>query len=469
MKLRRFLNTALTFLAGNILSKLISFFLLPMYTSQIIPEQYGTYDLVMSFMNLVAPIAFFQIWDGMFRFAFDYQKIQDKQKVISNTMVAFAMGIALYFLMFFGIQAYFQFDYFGYILLHGFVYALHYVYTYAARLFLKNKLFVFSGLANTLVTALLNILWIVVFDWDIKAIYLASTLGSLLQMLIIELRVGVLRHIRLRNTDKTMIRNMLKFSIPLCVATVSYWLLSGFTKVIINRMLGAGANGLYAVANRFAAMITLAVSVVQFAWNEAAYLMADDQNRNDSYRVCIDLMTKAVGFGTAILCPAIKLVFPLLVDAQYADAIWLIPATVIGVGANSLAGFLGTLFLTEKKTGFILVSTLIAAVTNVLLGGVSAWLFGLQGAIVVLAVSFVLLMVLRLAKLCRQYCMKLSWQQILMLLLVLVASVVGFFLVESVVLLILMCLVFAGGFIFSVRRYIRPVIQQIRSKNTEQK
>ena len=161
MKVQRFLKTAFVFLTGNMLSKLISFFLLPLYTSRIAPGQMGIYDLAMSFINLIEPIAFLQIWDGMFRFAFDYKADAEKKTVVSNTLLVFLFGIAIYFCAFCTLNAFYDFDYFGYILLYGLVYALHYVHTYVARVFLKNKLFVFSGLANTLCTALLNIFLIV--------------------------------------------------------------------------------------------------------------------------------------------------------------------------------------------------------------------------------------------------------------------------------------------------------------------
>lgn len=467
MKLKRFLNTALTFLAGNMLSKLISFFMLPIYTKQLLPEQLGSYDLVMSFINLVAPIAFFQVWDGMFRFSFDFQKEQDKQKVISNTVTVFAFGIGIYLLLFAGCHAYFHFTYFPYILLYGFVYALHYVYTYAARVFLKNKLFVFSGLLNTFVTALLNILWIAVLGWDIKAIYLASTIGALLQMAIIEWRVGVLRHFRWRYADKCLMRSLLKFSGPLCIATVSYWLLSGFTKLIINQMLGADENGLYAVANRFASMITLAVTVVQFAWNETAYLMAEEQNRGKSYSVCIELMLTAVGFGIGVFCLVAKLLFPVLIDMQYAAAKWLIPATIIGVGANSLAGFSGTLFMTEKRTGFVLVSTAIAASLNVILGFVGTKLFGLHGAVVALMVAFLVLLVLRLIKLHNKYSVRIDWQKMLLTIVALILSVLVFFCVDAIWLIFLTCLSLCAGFLLSIRNYLKMLIMQIRGKSKD--
>lgn len=467
MKIRRFLETAFVFLTGNMLSKLISFFLLPLYTSQIAPEQYGTYDLVMSFINLVAPIAFLQIWDGMFRFAFDYRENEDKQAVVSNAWCVMFFGIAAYALIFCGLNLFFGFEYFGYILLYGFAYALHYIYTYVARVFLKNKLFVISGLVNTLCTALLNVLLIVGFGWDIKAIYVAATVGTLLQMILIEWNVGVIRHFRPAKTDKNMIKAMIKFSVPLCIATISYWLLSGFTKVAITENLGAAENGMYAVANRFASMITLVVSVVQFAWNESAYMMADDRNRTASYRVCIELMMKAVCFGTAILCLLIKVIFPWFVDEQYGAAVWLIPSTLVGVGANALAGFYGTLFMTEKKTGFILVSTLIAAGVNVALTGIAARKFGIMGAVTVLAISFVLLMLLRLIKLCKTHGITLKAGQMILLAAVVLASVAVFYLVESTLIIIAVCLTFAVVFLLSISDFLRSFLQQLKKRENK--
>ena len=72
MKIKRFIKTAFVFLTGNVLSKIISFLLLPIYTEKIDPAQFGNYDVAFTFINLIAPIAFFQIWDGMYRISFDF-------------------------------------------------------------------------------------------------------------------------------------------------------------------------------------------------------------------------------------------------------------------------------------------------------------------------------------------------------------------------------------------------------------
>ncbi|MEK6518585.1 oligosaccharide flippase family protein [Bacillus thuringiensis] len=458
MKFKRFIKTALVFFTGNVLIKLVSFFLLPLYTNKISPDQFGSYDFVMSIINLIAPIAFFQIWDGMYRYAFDYEKEQDKQNVITNSIVVCLFGCIIYFALFSLVQHFFEFQYFEYIIIYGLLYALNYLYTYTARVFLANKLFVFSGVMGALTTSVLNVVFIVGLGWDIKSIYVSSIIGLIIQILIIELKVGVLCHFKISKTDYVLIVQMIKFSLPLCVATISYWLLSGYTKFLIMNFNGDSANGIYAIANKFSAMLTLVVSVLQFAWNETAYLMTNDSERKKNYPIFIDIMTTGVAYGVAVFCLITKVIFPYVINVQYHDAIYLVPATVIGVGANSLAGLLGTLFLTEKKTNYILISTLLSSLVNIILGYFAAKYYGVYGASVVLALSFVILMVLRLAKLKRMYDIKLKALKLASILSVIVISTLAFFLLASNVAIIVVILIIILMFVFSVREYFKHLM-----------
>ncbi len=57
-RLKRFLQTALTYFIGNILSKLITFVLIPIYTNKLTPSEYGNYDLVITIITLFVSVAF---------------------------------------------------------------------------------------------------------------------------------------------------------------------------------------------------------------------------------------------------------------------------------------------------------------------------------------------------------------------------------------------------------------------------
>ena len=84
MNKAKFLKITMTYFLGNILTKILTFLLIPIYTKYLSTEMFGYYDLSVSVITLVIPIIFFQIWDGMFRFIYDYKEQKDKQKIITN-------------------------------------------------------------------------------------------------------------------------------------------------------------------------------------------------------------------------------------------------------------------------------------------------------------------------------------------------------------------------------------------------
>ncbi len=466
VKINRFVRTAFVFLTGNMLSKLVSFFLLPLYTNKIDPGQFGNYDVAVSFINLIVPIAFFQIWDGMYRYAFEYKEKKDKQCVISNsTLICFA-GLLLYLATFTLLQIFLELDYFVYVLIYGVLYAVHYLHTYAARLYLSNTLFVVSGVISTLITAICNIVLIMGFGWDVKAIYVSSIIGILAQIVIIEIKIGVFKHFSIKEVDKALIKKMMRFSIPLCIATVSYWLLSGLTKIFIQNQVGDYANGLYAVANKFGSLITLLVSVIQFAWNETAYIMTEEDSAGKikKYSTSMNLMTIGVIYGSALICLAIKIVFPFLIDAQYADALALIPATVIGVASNALAGFSATIFMAEKRNAFITISTFIASAINIIVGYFATKTFGVQGAIIVLAFCFMLLYIMRIIRLIYVYKIRLDLINVLIGIIALFVATWSFYNIQSTVVTLLICLIVTMAMLFSSYKYIIPIMPHRRRK-----
>ena len=54
---KKFIKTSIIYLIGNVLSKLIAFILIPIYTTYISPNIYGEFDLINSLISLVVPLS----------------------------------------------------------------------------------------------------------------------------------------------------------------------------------------------------------------------------------------------------------------------------------------------------------------------------------------------------------------------------------------------------------------------------
>ncbi len=70
-------NTAL-FALGNLGTKIISFFLIPLYTNVLSTEQYGIVDLVVTISTIVVPILSLNIAESVMRFNLDRDADRNK-------------------------------------------------------------------------------------------------------------------------------------------------------------------------------------------------------------------------------------------------------------------------------------------------------------------------------------------------------------------------------------------------------
>lgn len=451
--LKRFFQTSIIYFIGGVMSKIVSFLLLPLYTSYLSPAQFGQYDLAYTFINLIVPIVFFQIWDGAFRFSFDKDKTNDKYYVISNAFMVFAVGIILYLPAIYLVSDYFKFEYVWAIIIYGITVGLQSLTTFSARIFLDNKLFVLSGMVNAFAAAIINVILILVFHFDILSIYIGAICGGICQILLITFRLGLLKSFSFSDLDKRLCVKMLQFSIPLCFATISYWLLSGFTKLCITNKLGMSANGLYAITAKFSTAILLLVNVFQFSWNELAYIISNDNSRVAKYELSADFFIKSILFGTVVVCVFVKWIFPYFVGPEFAPAYYLVPITIVGVSLNTISDFFGTFFMMEKKTHHILYTTLIAAAVNCLCCSKAIDYYGIEGALYVLSGAFLLLMLIRMYIVSSKFGMKIKFTSLLGLAYLPVIFVC--YNVESVVFDSCAILVIMFFYIFSIRNYLQ--------------
>ena len=85
-------NTGIIFI-GRFCTRLITFLLLPLYTSLLTTDEYGTYDLVISYMNLLVPVITLQIGGALFRYLIDVRDDKEGIKqIISNGICILGLG-----------------------------------------------------------------------------------------------------------------------------------------------------------------------------------------------------------------------------------------------------------------------------------------------------------------------------------------------------------------------------------------
>ncbi|MCE2197920.1 hypothetical protein GPX82_02235 [Streptococcus thermophilus] len=70
-KYKKLLSNSLVFTIGNLVSKLLVFLLVPLYTYAMTPQEYGMADLYQTTASILLPLITMNIFDATLRFAME--------------------------------------------------------------------------------------------------------------------------------------------------------------------------------------------------------------------------------------------------------------------------------------------------------------------------------------------------------------------------------------------------------------
>lgn len=366
-KKNKFLKSTIIYLFGNVLSKIIVFFLLPLYTKYIPVGDMGFYDSAIAVVTFFASVLFLDIGSGIMRFMMEQKEQTDKNYPIYSGLAIFLSSLLLYTVISLIVGFTISFEYYIWIVVYGFLLCLHTMYGYVARGWGYNNIYALSGVVNTLVQVASNLIFILVLKWDYKSLYISYCLGTLINIIILEFKCKIIKNFSLKYFDKQLFKTLLRFSLPLCVNSIAFWLLGSANKVIVTFMIGEVQNGYLAIANKFTGILFLVSSCFQLAWQELAYSQENDikkQSTGEFYSNAYDLYSKILLAGILIVIPIIKIIFPFFINSNYDASASLVPLALMGTIMSILSGFLGSIFGGIKKTGIIFLSTLAGAIIN---------------------------------------------------------------------------------------------------------
>ena len=398
----RFIKSSGIYFVGTVMTKLITFFLLPLYTSYISPADYGTYDLYNVYVTFLASVLFLDVWAGIMRFMFDY-KGDERRKPINSGIAIFLISCGLYTVILLLAVKMLHLQYVFWLLLYGILMNTQTLMGYIARGYGKNVLYTSAGIISSFVTILFNILLLVVFKMNYSALFIASVIGYIVNILIILVGIHEYHVFSVKCFDKKVFKEILVFSLPLCLNSVAYWFLTSYNRVVVVEQLGAAANGYYAIASRFGSMITLFTTCFQMAWQELAYSKsAKEDNLGEFYSTAINNYIKCMGAGLILLIPVIFVIYPLLINESYTAGMELVPYYLLGTILSTISSFLGNTFSAIKKNRLLFWTMLCGSVCNVAVINLLISKIGLQASNLSLAFGFFVLCLTRILLLHRE-------------------------------------------------------------------
>ena len=376
-----FLKKASTYFVGTLSTKILSVLLVPIYAYYVSAEALGEYDYVLTIANVIMPIAFLSVWEAILRYCMKENGGIGKESVISSSLafsgtVILALSLICAAVSIFYSNKKFLICLYIFVILQG----ITYVWQYAARSLGESKQFVISGIASSAVLIISNVVNLIVLKLEYTGLVLSFILSHLVTVLILEYKIKLISKFKMSTVSFGIIKKMLTFSIPLVVNTISMWLYSGASRIIIRNFIGSYENGLYSFASKFSLVITLFSSVISMAVIEEAYSYKTLDEYREKLSSLIATVSKAYFSLILLAVPAINILYTVAFkNTEYyksADYVFLLLLTAL---FTALSNNYGSAFQVTDKTKYITFTTLLGAVISVVISLVLVNVIGIYG------------------------------------------------------------------------------------------
>ncbi len=394
-KYKRLLSNTAILGAGTFTSKVLVFLLMPLYTAYLSAEQFGVADILMQTANLLIPLAALGIGDGLFRFALDCEGEKRKQ-VFSTAMLVIAGGIiplaALVQLLGF-VQIYD--GYVWLVLLYVCMANLHAICANYIRACGKTSAFAIQGIANTILTIALNVLFLVVFDMGVLGYVLSVAVSDFVITVGIFIFCRLYKDLTLKRGEKGLLKSMLKFSIPYIPTTLMWTITSACDRFVVTAYAGASENGLYAAAYKLPTLISIAGGVFIEAWQFSTVSDAKPEERSNFFETVNKSYMGIMFIGTSALVALSKVLTVLLLNESYYISWKYVPVLGMAMLFSAFSAFMGSIYFLEKRSMRSFVTASVGTLINVILNFVLIIPFGAMGAAVATVASYAVVYVIR--------------------------------------------------------------------------
>lgn len=394
-KYERLIRDTGIFALGNLGSKLILFFLVPLYTNFMTDAEYGLADLAYTVAQLIMPFVSVVIFDSVVRFGL--AKNARRQDVLLNALVVCAAGtvvalVATPLLRLYPAIAEWRWYIFAYIVFSMFgSVAMNYL-----KVKDRNKLYALLSVVQTSVLALSNIVMLCLLHWGVSGYLVSMIVASALNFCLAFFFGGLWRDLKSASFDCNLLRQMLIFSSPLIFNNLSWWVIQSSDKVMIDAMIGAAALGIFTVASKIPALINVMISIFSQAWGLSSVREIESTGDTSFYSRVLNVY-QVVAFGAAVLLIAfVKPFMSVYVGVDFSDAWQYVPLLLASASFSAISSYYGSMYSALKKSVNNMATTMLAAAVNLLVNFIGIHYLGLWGAVLGTLVAYALLALARM-------------------------------------------------------------------------
>ena len=398
------LNTAL-FAVNAIATKLITFLLVPLYTYYMSAGEYGLTDMSLTVISLLTPIVTLDVAEAAVRFIVGDRARGDKYAAVALGVTAFSVLIVAALSPLLDLGAFGGLGEFkGWFIAAYAASAFMNMCGEVARGMGEVKIIPICAASSSLVTLASAVLLIAWARLDIVGYFASVSIGPAVAIAIYLTYGGLgpsaVRGLRglissSREAVWGLCKPMIRYALPLIPNSLFWWLGSGIIRLFITGMLGISASGMFAAASKVPNLLNTVYSIFQQAWQLSAF----QESQKDDLARFFTTVFAIIQAGMTVLCAVLSVLAPwvaaLLLQGETYDAWPMIAPLLLSNLFNVFAAFYGTVYSTTMHTSFIMGTTVLGALSCVILTPLLIPAMGTFGACIASALGQALVFMAR--------------------------------------------------------------------------
>ncbi len=418
---REFIKNSIILSIGTIVPKITSIITLPILTSCLSKSEYGTFDLLTVLTSLFLPLATLQIQAAAFRFLINIRdKREEQQRIVTNiflfTVPISIMALAILYFFLFNLPVHLKIL----VLFYFFIDILLVTVRQVSRGLAKNIVYSISALMNALIEMFLIVILLFLKDGGLIGAIIALIFSQLISLAYIIYKLKLFRYINIKYFSISEIKEMIRYSWPMIPNSLSSWVMRVSDRLIITFFIGIEANAIYAVANKIPSILNLVQNTFSLAWQENATISVNDTDSGKYYGKMFNNILNILVGGEALLIAFTPILFEFLIQGNYEEAYNHILILNLSVMFSMIASYIGGIYIAHKKTKEIGMTTVFAAILNLLINILFIKFIGVYAASISTLVSYVWLAFYRMINVQKIQKINFNYMRIFLLLMILI-------------------------------------------------
>lgn len=377
---------------GTLFTKVMTFFMVPLFSRWLTTNDYGTYDLYITYITLLIPVITLSVGEGIFR------KILDKDENIIRSIITSAFLIIFFgilislciLLIFFNkIQSFYPF------ILLFISETLFETIMFIIRGLKKLKIYAICSFVFTFLMSTLSTLLILVFNMGLSGLLLGYGISYLCVSIYIILKLQLIKYINIRLFSFDIIKELLDYSLPLIPNSIGWWIVNVCDRSIIVSVLGTSLNGVYAIANKVPAICTSLFSVFHLSWQQSASEEVDNKDFNQYINNVYQNSIKILISISCLIMASNFIFFQYIFDGKYSNGYFQTPILIMAILVSFLSQFIGGIFISFQNTKINGLTTIIGGVCNIIINLFFIRQYGLYAASISTLISYLVMFLIR--------------------------------------------------------------------------